>query len=148
MISVLFDDRQDLMEINGDNEAAIERAVEAVLTEEECDGDFEISVSFVTNEEIKKLNKEYRNVDNETDVLSFPMNEEFDGVTILGDIVISTQKIIEQADDFGHSPEREMIYLTVHSMLHLLGYDHMENDEKSAMRAKEKEIMKKLKIFK
>jgi len=148
MISVLFDDRQDLMEINGDNEAAIERAVEAVLTEEECDGDFEISVSFVTNEEIKKLNKEYRNVDNETDVLSFPMNEEFDGVTILGDIVISTQKIIEQADDFGHSPEREMIYLTVHSMLHLLGYDHMENDEKSAMRAKEKEIMKNLKIFK
>jgi len=148
MISVLFDDRQDLMEINGDNEAAIERAVEAVLTEEECDGDFEISVSFVTNEEIKKLNKEYRNVDNETDVLSFPMNEEFDGVNILGDIVISTQKIIEQADDFGHSPEREMIYLTVHSMLHLLGYDHMENDEKSAMRAKEKEIMKNLKIFK
>lgn len=148
MISVLFDDRQDMMEINGDNEAAIERAVEAVLTEEECDGDFEISVSFVTNEEIKKLNKEYRNVDNETDVLSFPMNEEFDGVTILGDIVISTQKIIEQADDFGHSPEREMIYLTVHSMLHLLGYDHMENDEKSAMRAKEKEIMKNLKIFK
>ena len=148
MISVLFDDRQDMMEINGDNEAAIERAVEAVLTEEECDGDFEISVSFVTNEEIKELNKEYRNVDNETDVLSFPMNEEFDGVTILGDIVISTQKIIEQADDFGHSPEREMIYLTVHSMLHLLGYDHMENDEKSAMRAKEKEIMKNLKIFK
>ncbi|MBP7222005.1 MAG: rRNA maturation RNase YbeY [Sedimentibacter sp.] len=148
MISVLFDDRQDMMEINGDNEAAIERAVEAVLTEEECDGNFEISVSFVTNEEIKKLNKEYRNVDNETDVLSFPMNEEFDGVTILGDIVISTQKIIEQADDFGHSPEREMIYLTVHSMLHLLGYDHMENDEKSAMRAKEKEIMKNLKIFK
>ena len=148
MISVLFDDRQDMMEINGDNEAAIERAVEAVLTEEECDGNFEISVSFVTNEEIKKLNKEYRNVDNETDVLSFPMNEEFDGVTILGDIVISTQKIIEQADDFGHSPEREMVYLTVHSMLHLLGYDHMENDEKSAMRAKEKEIMKNLKIFK
>jgi len=148
MISVLFDDRQDMMEINGDNEAAIERAVEAVLTEEECDGNFEISVSFVTNEEIKKLNKEYRNVDSETDVLSFPMNEEFDGVTILGDIVISTQKIIEQADDFGHSPEREMIYLTVHSMLHLLGYDHMENDEKSAMRAKEKEIMKNLKIFK
>ncbi|HNZ82113.1 MAG TPA: rRNA maturation RNase YbeY [Sedimentibacter sp.] len=148
MISVLFDDRQDMMEINGDNEAAIERAVEAVLTEEECDGDFEISVSFVTNEEIKELNKEYRNVDSETDVLSFPMNEEFDGVTILGDIVISTQKIIEQADDFGHSPEREMIYLTVHSMLHLLGYDHMENDEKSAMRAKEKEIMKNLKIFK
>ncbi|HBC31198.1 MAG TPA: rRNA maturation RNase YbeY [Clostridiales bacterium] len=148
MISVLFDDRQDVMKITKDNEAAIKRAVDAVLSEEELHGDFEISVSFVTNEEIKELNREYRNVDNETDVLSFPMNEEFDGVTILGDIVISTQKIIEQASDFAHSLEREMSYLTVHSMLHLLGYDHMCSDEKSHMREKEKEIMKKLKIFK
>lgn len=148
MISVLFDDRQDVMEITKDNEAAIKRAVDAVLSEEELHGDFEISVSFVTNEEIKELNREYRNVDNETDVLSFPMNEEFDGVTILGDIVISTQKIIEQASDYNHSLEREMSYLTVHSMLHLLGYDHMCSDEKSHMREKEKEIMKKLKIFK
>jgi probable rRNA maturation factor len=76
------------------------------------------------------------------------MNEEFDGVNILGDIVISTQKIIEQANDFNHSLEREMCYLTVHSMLHLLGYDHMNKEEKNKMRAKEKEIMKKLKIFK
>lgn len=148
MISVLFDDRQDVMKITKDNEAAIKRAVDAVLSEEELHGDFEISVSFVTNEEIKELNREYRNVDNETDVLSFPMNEEFDGVTILGDIVISTQKIIEQASDYNHSLEREMSYLTVHSMLHLLGYDHMCSDEKSHMREKEKEIMKKLKIFK
>lgn len=148
MISVLFDDRQDVMKITKDNEAAIKRAVDAVLSEEELHGDFEISVSFVTNEEIKELNREYRNVDNETDVLSFPMNEEFDGVTILGDIVISTQKTIEQASDFAHSLEREMSYLTVHSMLHLLGYDHMCSDEKSHMREKEKEIMKKLKIFK
>jgi len=81
-----------------------------------------------TNEEIKDLNKEYRNVDSETDVLSFPMNEEFDGVNILGDIVISTQKIIEQADEYKHSKEREMIYLIVHSMLHLLGYDHMDTE--------------------
>ena len=148
MISVLFDDRQDVMKITKDNEAAIKRAVDAVLSEEELHGDFEISVSFVTNEEIKELNREYRNVDNETDVLSFPMNEEFVGVTILGDIVISTQKIIEQASDYNHSLEREMSYLTVHSMLHLLGYDHMCSDEKSHMREKEKEIMKKLKIFK
>ncbi|MDD4088245.1 MAG: rRNA maturation RNase YbeY [Tissierellia bacterium] len=148
MISVLFDDRQDVMEITKDNEAEIIKAVEAVLTEEEIHGDIEVSVSFVTNEEIKELNREYRNVDNETDVLSFPMNEEFDGVTILGDIVISTQKIIEQASDFNHSLEREMCYITVHSMLHLLGYDHMCSDEKSHMREKEKGIMKALKIFK
>ena len=148
MISVLFDDRQNVIEITRDKERAIERAVEAVLNKEELDGDFEISVSFVSNEEIKELNKEYRKVDSETDVLSFPMNEEFDGLIILGDIVISTQKIVEQADDFNNSQEREMIYLTVHSTLHLLGYDHMKNDEKSIMRAKEKEIMKNLKIFK
>jgi len=67
---------------------------------------------------------------------------------ILGDIVISTQKIIEQANDFGHSLEREMIYLTVHSMLHLLGYDHMVDSEKEEMRQREKEVMKELQIFK
>ena len=148
MINVFFDDRQDVMEITKDNEDAIKNAVDAVLAEEGLHGDFEVSVSFVTNEEIKELNREYRNVDSETDVLSFPMDEVFDGVTILGDIVISTQKIIDQANDFNHSLEREMCYLTVHSMLHLLGYDHMNKDEKNKMRAKEKEIMKKLKIFK
>ena len=148
MINMLFDDRQDVMEITEDNEKAIGKAVEAVLSEENLEGDFEVSVSFVTNEEIKELNREYRNVDSETDVLSFPMDDEFDGVNILGDIVLSTQRIIEQADDFNHSVEREMIYLTVHSMLHLLGYDHMDGDEKEEMRAKEKEIMKNLKIFK
>ena len=94
MIKVFFDDRQDVMEITKDNEDAIKNAVDAVLTAEGLNGDFEVSVSFVTNEEITELNREYRNVDSETDVLSFPMNEEFDGVNILGDIVISTQKII------------------------------------------------------
>lgn len=148
MIDVLFDDRQDVLEITKDNENAIIKAIEAVLSEENLQGDFEVSVSFVTNEEIRELNRDYRNVDSETDVLSFPMDDEFDGVTLLGDIVISTQKIIEQANDFNHSLEREMLYLTVHSMLHLLGYDHMDSDEKEDMRAKEKEIMRNLKIFK
>ena len=148
MINVLFDDRQDFLEITKDNEKAIENVVAAVLTEEDLQGDFEVSVSFVTNEEIKELNRDYRNVDSETDVLSFPMDDEFDGVNILGDIVLSTQKIIEQANDFNHSLEREMLYLTVHSMLHLIGYDHMNDDEKKEMREKEKVIMKNLKIFK
>ena len=148
MINILFDDRQDFIEINGDNCGAIEKAIEEVIKAEELEGDFEVSVSFVTNEEIKELNKEFRNVDSETDVLSFPMDDEFEGVVLLGDIVLSTQRIIEQAKDFGHSLEREMAYLTVHSMLHLLGYDHMNDDEKSEMRSREKEIMKKLQIFK
>lgn len=150
MIDVLFDNRQDIMEITPENMKAIEKAVDNVLKAEGAEGDFEVSVSFVTNEEIKTLNREYRNVDSETDVLSFPMDDddEFDGIIILGDIVLSTQRIIEQAKDFGHSLEREMLYLTVHSMLHLLGYDHMDSEEKDEMRSREKEIMKELQIFK
>lgn len=149
MISVLFDNRQDIMEISGANEKAIEKAVETVLAAENQEGNFEVSVSFVTNEEIRELNRDYRNVDSETDVLSFPMDDdEFDGVIILGDIVLSTQRIIEQANEFGHSLEREMIYLSVHSMLHLLGYDHMTASEKEEMRQREKEIMKELQLFK
>ncbi len=76
------------------------------------------------------------------------MDEEFDDVILLGDIVISTEKIIEQAKEFNHSLEREMIYLTVHSMLHLLAYDHLQESEKVEMREREKEVMKNLKIFK
>ncbi|MGD9567405.1 MAG: rRNA maturation RNase YbeY [Sedimentibacter sp.] len=149
MIDVLYDDRQDIMEITEDNMRAIEKAIAASLKSEGCHGDYEVSVSFVTNEEIRTLNREYRNVDSETDVLSFPMDDdEFDGIIILGDIVLSTQRIIEQANEFGHSLEREMLYLTVHSMLHLLGYDHMNSEEKEEMRIREKEIMKELQIFK
>lgn len=150
MISVLFDNRQDIMEITEANEKAIETAVETVLKAENQSGNYEVSVSFVSNEEIRSLNKDFRNVDSETDVLSFPMDDddEYDGVIILGDIVLSTQRIIEQANEFGHSLEREMIYLTVHSMLHLLGYDHMTTSEKEEMRQREKEIMKELQLFK
>ncbi|MEL7604702.1 MAG: rRNA maturation RNase YbeY [Sedimentibacter saalensis] len=150
MISVLFDNRQDIMEITEANEKAIETAVETVLKAENQSGNYEVSVSFVSNEEIRSLNKDFRNVDSETDVLSFPMDDddEFDGVIILGDIVLSTQRIIEQANEFGHSLEREMIYLSVHSMLHLLGYDHMTTSEKEEMRQREKEIMKELQLFK
>lgn len=149
MIDVLFDNRQDIMEITEENIKAIEYAVSTVLKAENAEGNFEVSVSFVTNEEIRELNRDYRNVDSETDVLSFPMDDdEFNGVIILGDIVLSTQRIIEQANEFGHSLEREMIYLTVHSMLHLLGYDHMSNSEKEEMRLREKEIMKELQLFK
>lgn len=149
MIDVLFDNRQDIMEITEENIKAIEYAVSTVLKAENAEGNFEVSVSFVTNEEIRELNRDYRNVDSETDVLSFPMDDdEFNGTIILGDIVLSTQRIIEQANEFGHSLEREMIYLTVHSMLHLLGYDHMSNSEKEEMRLREKEIMKELQLFK
>lgn len=153
-VDILYDDRQDKIKISDENIEAIEKTVIACLEAEEMDGKFEVSVSFVTNEEIKELNKQYRNVDRETDVLSFSLDDEdedfsMDGdIILLGDIVLSTEKIIEQAEDFGHSLEREMLYLVAHSTLHLLGYDHMEDDEKSEMRQKEKEIMKKLSVFK
>lgn len=150
MIEVLFDNRQDFIEVKEENMKVIEIAIKATIEVEHVEGDFEVSVSFVTNEEIKELNRIYRNVDSETDVLSFPMDDDMDqeGVIMLGDVILSTQKIIEQAEYFGHSLEREMIYLTVHSMLHLLGYDHMEENEKEEMRDREKEVMKSLQLFK
>lgn len=150
MVDVLFDNRQEVMVITDENIDALINAIETTIETEQAFGDFEVSVSFVTNDEIRQLNKMYRNVDRETDVLSFPMDDEEDieGVIMLGDVILSTEKIVEQAHEFGHSLEREMIYLTVHSMLHLLGYDHLEDEEKEEMRTMEKEVMKKLQLFK
>ena len=110
----------------------------------------EISVTFVDLDEIHELNKQYRGVDKPTDVLSFPqfddLEEEIPEVCeiCLGDVVICEQKAREQAEEFGHSFERELVYLFTHSVLHLLGYDHMEDDEKKAMREHEEEIMKQI----
>ena len=110
----------------------------------------EISVTFVDLDKIHELNKQYRGVDKPTDVLSFPqfddLEEEIPEVCeiCLGDVVICEQKAREQAEEFGHSFERELVYLFTHSVLHLLGYDHMEDDEKKAMREREEEIMKQI----
>lgn len=108
-----------------------------------------VSVTFVDEEEIHALNKEYRNVDRVTDVLSFPQFEDLndlpeEGQVCLGDVVICPEQALLQADDFGHSPERELIYLFVHSVFHLLGYDHMEEEDKVEMRKKEELIMSKI----
>lgn len=125
--------------------------VKAVLDNEGLSMDYEVSITFVDKDEIHKLNREYRKVDRPTDVLSFPMNEEFliEGVdSMLGDIVICMDIAKDQAKEYGHSLDREIMYLTCHSMLHLLGYDHIEEDDKKIMRDKEKEVMKKLGVFK
>ena len=115
----------------------------------------EVSDSFVTPEEIQTLNLDYRNVDRVTDVLSFPQFDSVDdlidmaeetGVAELGDVVICMDRAREQAEEFGHPLEREVIYLFVHSILHLLGYDHMEEEEKKEMRAREDEVMNELGI--
>lgn len=124
----------------------IRRCCNAVLVNESMKGPFEVNITFVDNEQIKQLNNEHRNKDKETDVLSFPLSS--DGKTfdknpetdafMLGDIVISVEKAMEQADEYGHTLEREIGFLSVHSMLHLIGYDH-EIDGISAVRMREKE---------
>lgn len=134
-----------------DMDEKLKSVVKTVLETEGLPLEYEVSITFVDIDEIHKLNKEFRNVDRPTDVLSFPMDEDFsiEGVdTMLGDIVISMDIAKDQAKDFGHSLDREIMYLTAHSMLHLLGYDHMDEAEKTEMRAREKEVMKILGVFK
>lgn len=149
-MEIYIDNRQGKIEIKDEINDIIKKVINEVLIYEEKSLDCEISISFVDNEEIKELNREYRGVDQETDVLSFPMEDEFfvGGPILLGDIIISIEKAYDQAEEFGHSLFREIAYLTAHSMFHLLGHDHMEDGEKNVMRQKEKDIMKRLRIFK
>lgn len=149
-MEVYIDNRQDEITIDDELIELMEKVMKECLALEEKGFDTEISVSFVNNKEIQELNREYRNVDSSTDVLSFPMTDDFSliHIPILGDIVISLEKALSQAEEYGHSFNREVAYLTAHSMFHLLGYDHMEEDEKQVMRKKEKQVMKSLGIFK
>lgn len=145
-----LDNRQDEITIDDELIELMEKVMKECLILEGKSLHTEISVSFVNNEEIQELNREYRNVDSSTDVLSFPMTDDFSlsHIPVLGDIVISLEKALSQAEEYGHSFNREVAYLTAHSMFHLLGYDHMEEDEKQVMRKKEKQVMKSLGIFK
>ena len=121
------------------------------------DLNFYMSVTLTTPAQIHELNKEYRNVDKETDVLSFPMfekeeielkikNRKFDNEDVLGDIVISIERVEEQAKEYGHSFERELSYMLVHGFYHLMGYDHIEEEDKKIMRPKEEKVLSKLNI--
>lgn len=139
----------------------IEEAIEYV----ECPYETEVNLLLTMNEEIHQMNMEFREIDRPTDVLSFPMVDyeepgEFDfledsfeyfnpesGELMLGDIVISKEKVIAQAEEYGHSIEREYAFLIAHSMLHLFGYDHMEEDERVVMESKQKEILERLQIL-
>ncbi|MFI3170230.1 MAG: rRNA maturation RNase YbeY [Faecalibacterium sp.] len=130
----------------------IRRACNAVLEYEKFEGNAEISVSFVDNAKIAEMNHEYRNKPMPTDVLSFPLGEngvydinEETGSKMLGDIVISMERAVEQAELYGHILQREVAYLTVHSMLHLLGYDHeLGGIEAVHMREKEEAVLVQL----
>lgn len=150
-IRVIITNNQKAVKIPTGLRMLIRRCCNAVLQMEDFDGSAEISVTFVDNEEIKKLNAQYRNKDTATDVLSFPMGENgvYDvnmetGAKILGDVVLSMEKAIEQSKAYGHSLQREVAYLTAHSVLHLLGYDHIESMDRVRMREKEELIMTKL----
>ena len=163
---IYVDNRQEKIEADNRLEEELKRVIEFTLKEEEVEIPCEVSLLFVDNDEIREINNETRNIDRETDVLSFPMldyedkkvfkemykgykfsQSDFDGnELVLGDIVLSLEKALEQSREFNHSFERESSYLVVHSVLHLLGYDHMEDEDKVVMRKREEEILNKLNI--
>ena len=163
---IYTDNRQEKIEVTEELVKELEHTIEFALKEEEVNIPFEISLLFVDNDEIREINNETRNIDKETDVLSFPMldypkdkvfkdvykNYEFDETymdgeeLVLGDIVLSLEKALEQSKEYNHSFKREASYLVVHSVLHLLGYDLMEEDEKKVMRKREEEILGQLDI--
>ncbi|MBR7073371.1 MAG: rRNA maturation RNase YbeY [Eubacterium sp.] len=151
-VKVIISNDQKAAKIPSGIRLLIRRCCHAVLEEEGFDSSAEVSVRFVDNETIHELNKQYRNIDRPTDVLSFPLGENgnYDtnldtGAKLLGDIVISVPKAMEQAEEYNHSLEREIGFLTVHSMLHLLGYDHEGGGmEEVRMREKEETVLTKI----
>ena len=140
------------------------KVIDAAIEYVNCPYETEVSLLLTMNEEIREMNRDFRGIDKATDVLSFPMVEyeragEFSfledapeyfhpesGELILGDIVISKEKVMEQSEEYGHSAEREYAFLIAHSMLHLFGYDHMEEKERIMMETKQREILQLLQI--
>lgn len=163
---ITVDNEQNFVEVGDDLIEAIEETIEFTLKDQRVSYEGEVSVLLVDNEAIREINRENRNIDKPTDVLSFPMIdyepgktyadlyadhsfsvEYFDGdALVFGDIVISMEMAALQAEEYGHSLKREVLYLTVHSVLHLLGYDHMNDEDKKAMREAEERILGNLKI--
>jgi len=134
------DNRTSEFEISGELISRIEKYITSCLQTENFTEDVEVSLSLVGGDEIKELNSSYRGKDIVTDVLSFPSWDEYSGT--LGDVVICIDRAEEQAMEIGNSLDDEIIYLVVHSIFHLLGYDHMDEEEKEIMRAKEKSALK------
>ena len=142
-----------------DWEKIVKKVFEKCFQEETLqDSKLYITVTFTTPKNIQSINKRYRNIDKPTDVLSFPMfqreelnkkikEKDFLYQDILGDIVISIPKVEEQAKEYGHSFERELSYMLVHGFYHLMGYDHIEEEDKKRMRTKEEKILKTLNIL-
>ena len=140
-----------------DWEAIVKKVLDKCFEEEGLlDSKLIMTITFTTPEEIRKINKKYRKIDKATDVLSFPMfekdeldekikNGDFPYEDVLGDVIISIEKVREQAEEYGHSFERELSYMLVHGFYHLMGYDHIEEEDKKIMRPKEEKILNELK---
>jgi probable rRNA maturation factor len=163
---IFIDNRQTKVEVEELLESTVRDIIVHALEEESVLIECEVSVIFVDNDEIKELNRNYRNIDKPTDVLSFPMlnypeasvfkdvyvNHNFEisdldeGKLILGDIAISLEQAMKQSVEYNHSFFREVCYLSIHSVLHLLGYDHMQVTDKDKMRIREEEILNKFNI--
>ena len=151
-VKVNISDRQKAIKLPTGIRLLVRKSCVATLNEENFQNDAEVNVTFVDDAQILKMNKKFRNIDNSTDVLSFPLGENgvYDinpetGAMQLGDVVISVEHAFAQADLYGHTIEREIAFLTVHSMLHLLGYDHVAGGlEAAKMRDKEEIILANL----
>ncbi len=149
MLKVIISNSQKKVKVPAGLRLLIRRSCNAVLSLENIMEPSEVNISFIDNNEIRSLNEQYRNIDKPTDVLSFPFGEngKYDknpqtGAIMLGEIVISIEKAVSQADYYGHSLQREIGYLTVHAMLHLLGYDHeLGGIDAVRMREKEEHVM-------
>lgn len=156
LVAIHFDE----IEENKEYEDKVMQVIEKCFEEEKIKNlNLYISITLTTPSKIKKLNKEYRNIDKETDVLSFPMFEKYELDRIvqkqeklpleetIGDIVISVERVTEQAKEYEHSFERELSYMLVHGFYHLMGYDHIEEEDKKIMRPKEEKILSELNIL-
>ena len=128
-LHIYFENMQDKHHVDYALKILVRKAIEATLAFENVTAPCEVSVTFADNEGIRAINREYRKIDAPTDVLSFPLFEEQGGKKQLGDIVLSLERCAAQAEEFGHSFARECAFLTVHSTLHLLGYDHVNSEE-------------------
>lgn len=151
-IKVVITNAQNDVKIPVGIRMLLRRCCNALLTMEKFEGPAQVDITFVNEEQIRELNNQHRNIDKVTDVLSFPLGENgvYDkhpetGAALLGDIVICVPKAFSQAEEYDHSVQREMAYLTAHSMLHLLGYDHeVPGIESVRMREKEEAVMTEL----
>ncbi|MCD2435887.1 rRNA maturation RNase YbeY [Acidaminococcus sp. NSJ-142] len=149
---VTLENNQEEIQVPEELEATLKKAMDIIARLEKLTDNTEVDITIVDNDEIHQLNRDYRGIDRPTDVLSFALDEgdeepeveDGEAEHLLGDVIISAPRAVEQGEEFGHGLNREMTYLAVHGMLHLLGYDHMEEADKQVMRAREEQVLREL----